>query len=101
MANIETRIMREKETMEVMVRMHCGACHSPDGDLCPRCRELVDYAKERIDRCPHRDDKVACNKCQTHCYKPDMRERMREAMRYSGPRMMTSHPIMAIRHLMS
>jgi hypothetical protein len=28
-----------------------------------------------------------------------MRERIREVMRYSGPRMLLSHPLMAIRHL--
>ena len=34
-----------------------------------------------------------------HCYKPDMKEKMREVMRYAGPRMMWYHPIAAIKHL--
>ena len=33
-------------------------------------------------------------------YKPDMREKIREVMRFSGPRMLFYHPIMAIRHVM-
>ena len=43
--------------------------------------------------------KPTCKKCPIHCYKPDMKEKMREAMRYAGPRMMWHHPIAAIRHL--
>ena len=35
-----------------------------------------------------------------HCYKPEMRERIRQVMRYSGPRMITKHPVAAIRHLL-
>jgi hypothetical protein len=28
-----------------------------------------------------------------------MRERVREVMRYSGPRMLTRHPVLAVAHL--
>ena len=38
-------------------------------------------------------------KCPTHCYKPEMRERVRAVMRYSGPRMLREHPVLAIAHL--
>jgi len=34
-----------------------------------------------------------------HCYKPAMRENIRAVMRYSGPRMISHHPLMAIQHL--
>ena len=34
-----------------------------------------------------------------HCYKPDMRERMRKVMRWAGPRMILYDPIEAIKHL--
>ncbi|MEG0375126.1 MAG: nitrous oxide-stimulated promoter family protein, partial [Raoultibacter sp.] len=34
-----------------------------------------------------------------HCYKPEEREKIRAVMRHAGPRMMTKHPIAAIRHL--
>ena len=34
-----------------------------------------------------------------HCYQPQMREQIRQVMRYSGPRMLFHHPVMAIRHL--
>ena len=34
-----------------------------------------------------------------HCYQPQMREQIRQVMRYSGPRILFHHPVMAIRHL--
>ena len=44
--------------------------------------------------------KTSCDACENHCYKPEMRERIRQVMRYSGPRMITKHPVAAIRHLL-
>ena len=38
-------------------------------------------ADARLDRCPFRDEKPTCSNCLVHCYKPDMRERIREVMR--------------------
>lgn len=43
--------------------------------------------------------KTTCKKCPVHCYSPDMREKIRAVMRYSGPRMIFLHPFAAIRHL--
>lgn len=37
--------------------------------------------------------------CPVHCYKRDMRERMRQVMRYAGPRMLWVHPVAALRHV--
>ena len=45
------------------------------------------------------ENKTFCSNCKVHCYKPDMREQIRRVMRYSGPRMIKTHPILAIRHL--
>ena len=43
--------------------------------------------------------KTFCANCRVHCYKPEMRGKIREVMRYSGPRMMLHHPVMAARHV--
>lgn len=95
-----SRAEREKVTVETMIGMYCRAHH--DGkELCAECSGLLDYAFERIDRCPHGSDKPRCDRCTTHCYKPEMRESIRTVMRYSGPRMMLHHPVMAVRHLRS
>ena len=38
-------------------------------------------------------------KCPVHCYEAAMRERVRQVMRYAGPRMLLRHPILALLHL--
>lgn len=53
---------------------------------------------QRIDKCPFCLNKPTCANCPVHCYKKDMREAVREAMRYAGPRMLLRHPILAILH---
>lgn len=93
-------VAREKRTLETMVGMYCRGNHGANGSLCPQCAELRDYAFGRIDRCPVRDNKVRCTECEIRCYSPEMRDRIRIVMRYSGPRMVL-HPIMALRHFLS
>lgn len=67
--------------------------------LCPQCQALLDYAHRRLEHCKFGEDKPSCTRCPVHCYKPAMREQIRQVMRYSGPRMLLHDPIMAIRHL--
>ena len=90
---------REKATVETMIGMYCRGNHGTSGVLCDGCAELRDYAFSRIDGCPLGEGKLRCDKCQVHCYRPDMRERIRTVMRYSGPRMVL-HPVMALRHFL-
>lgn len=92
------RIAREKRTVERMVRLYCRKNEGHDF-LCPACEELLVYAHKRLSVCPFGDNKPTCKRCPIHCYKPDMRERMRAVMRYAGPRMLFYHPIDAIVHL--
>lgn len=68
-------------------------------EVCEECSALLNYAYQRLDHCKFGENKPTCKKCPIHCYKPDMKEHMREAMRYAGPRMMWYHPIAAIKHL--
>jgi hypothetical protein len=94
-------LQKEQKTIAIMIRMFCGAHHGTAGDdLCPTCEELLDHAKERLRRCPFGENKGACSKCKIHCYKPDMRKRVTEVMRYSGPKMIAKHPLLAINHLL-
>ncbi len=46
-------------------------------------------------------EKTKCHKCPVHCYSQDMREKIREVMRFSGPRMMFYHPLEALRYILS
>ena len=67
--------------------------------LCPQCQELLTYAHKRLERCKFGNDKPSCTRCPVHCYKPAMRQQIRQVMRYSGPRMLLHNPVLAIRHL--
>ena len=68
--------------------------------LCPECATLLDYALRRLDSCRFGDGKPSCRKCPVHCYRADMRERIRTVMRWAGPRMIFRHPMAATRHLL-
>ena len=92
------RIGSEKKTVGMMVRLYYRR-HEGNKELCPECLQLLSYAEERLDRCKFGNEKPTCKKCPIHCYKPDMREKMRSVMRWAGPRMMLYHPIEAIKHL--
>ena len=84
-----------------MIQIFCGAHHGTAKKvLCLACTELLEYAKERLDKCPYGENKGACSKCKIHCYKPDMRKHITEVMRFSGPKMVRKHPLLAIDHLL-
>ena len=94
-------LKKERKTIAVMISMFCEAHHGTSGaQLCPACHELREYALKRLDKCPFGENKGACSKCRIHCYKPEMRKRVTEVMRYAGPRMLTKHPMLAIDHLL-
>lgn len=96
----DRRGKRQWRTLETMLRIYCRGNHGRHPDLCGECGKLRDYALARLNRCLYGRDKPACSQCPTHCYKPDMRERIREVMRYSGPRMLARHPILALLHML-
>lgn len=91
-------IDREKKIVERMIRLYCRK-KERNVALCPACEELMLYAHARLDRCPFGDNKTSCKHCSVHCYKPAMREKMKQVMRFSGPRMLFYAPIEAIRHM--
>jgi len=93
------RIGRERRTIRAMVGIYCRAHHGTSRELCDDCRELLDYALRRLACCPFGEEKPACADCPIHCYKPAMRSRVQEVMRFAGPRMIRRHPILAVLHL--
>ncbi len=93
------RIELEKKVFPKMAEIYCHGNHGTKGkELCPDCQELCKYALNRLDHCRWGDDKTFCSQCPCHCYRPDMRERVKELMRYSGPRMALYHPILCAAH---
>jgi len=93
------RLSREKRTVAAMVRITCRDQHGAEHGLCEPCQALLDYALERLDKCPFQADKPTCAKCPIHCYRPSRREEIRAVMGYAGPRMMWQHPLLALSHL--
>ncbi len=98
MSELHPRMARESKTIRVMIALYCRDHHLAKS-LCPECRELLDYAQKRLEKCPFQEGKTTCAKCPVHCYSPQMRARVRSVMRYSGPRMLYRHPLLAVFHL--
>lgn len=96
-----TRIKREKLVVGQMVRLYCRHHHAPTtgGTLCPECAALLQYAHARLSRCRFGEEKTTCKRCPIHCYRPDMKQRISQVMRWAGPRMLLYHPLAALRHL--
>ena len=103
MKTAESKRQREKQVVGEMIGLYCRAHHgtSRKTGLCPDCADLLDYAQSRSEHCPFMETKTFCVNCRVHCYKPQMREKIRQVMRWSGPRMIFHHPIMALHHVIS
>ena len=82
-----------------MIRLYCHDHHGTRAELCAECQSLMDYAGERLAKCPFQENKTVCAQCRVHCYKAEKREQIRVVMRYAGPRMLRRHPLMALQHL--
>lgn len=95
-----SKLNREQATIQSMIGIYCKHHHNQT-QLCENCEALLNYASTRLAHCTYGEEKPACNACTIHCYKPEMRERVRKVMRYAGPRMLWYHPIIAIKHLLN
>ena len=103
MEDIDTKRKKEITMVREMIYLYCKKKHKHRIDgrivICESCNELMDYASLRSEKCPHMKTKTFCANCTTSCYKPEMKERIREVMRFSGPRMIVVHPIMVVSHV--
>lgn len=97
--NVDDKRTREKRMVSQMIALYCKKNHRTKNGLCPECAALADYARQRSDKCPFMESKTFCSNCKVHCYKPQMRAKIREVMRFSGPRMVFHHPVAAVRHV--
>jgi hypothetical protein len=98
------RLAREQATLAAMMRIYCRAHHTADParvehGLCGECAGLLEYSCKRLAGCPFGPEKPTCVNCQIHCYAPAQREATRVVMRYAGPRMLLSHPLLALAHV--
>ncbi len=91
------KIEKDKKVVAFMISFYCKK-KEKNKELCPSCRELLQYSIVRLEYCRFGDKKPSCKTCKVHCYRPEMRERMRKVMRYVGPRMFLYSPILAFKH---
>ena len=92
---------REVKTVKAMIDIYCRLHHDSVASTCSECQQLLDFSLERLNRCPFGAGKPNCADCKIHCYRPDMRERIRTVMRFSGPRMMFRRPVLTFFYLMN
>lgn len=92
---------KEKALVPVMIKIYCHGNHGTKGaEVCAACGELTEYALLRLEKCPFRKKKHFCSTCRIHCYKSEMRGRIKAVMKYAGIRIMFSHPIFCFSHVM-
>ena len=100
MNRLTGRLKREHQTLVCMTAIYCEDHHGlSSGGLCSNCQELMNYSEERLAKCPYGQAKPTCARCPIHCYKKQMREEVRNVMRYAGPRMPLRHPWQALTHV--
>mgnify|MGYP002732746412 CR=1 FL=1 len=86
MDKVEKKRQKEQYVVEEMIRLYCRKKHPKE-------------KRQEGQKCPFMEEKTFCANCKVHCYKPEMREQIRQVMRFSGPRMLLYHPVLAIWHL--
>ena len=91
------KLALELKTITLMTKLYCQAHHQKVN--CIDCQSLISHAEQKLDRCVYGQDKPACQHCPIHCYKPFYREKTKYIMRYSGPKMLFKHPILAIKNI--
>jgi hypothetical protein len=96
-APLTGRLARERKLVRAMIGVSCRDRHHARG-LCADCAELAGYCDLRLRGCPFGAAKPTCARCKVHCYRREMRERVREVMRHAGPRILWRHPWLAFLH---
>jgi len=94
------RLKIEKKVFEKMVLIYCKNNHQKKPP-CDNCKEILKYGLGKIENCYYGENKPFCSKCKIHCYKDDMKKKVKEIMRYSGPRIFFYHPLISLKHLIS
>ncbi|WP_277657130.1 nitrous oxide-stimulated promoter family protein [Seleniivibrio woodruffii] len=79
----EKRVVKDAKVLTAFIQVYCRENHGGGAELCEDCRGVLEYALRRNEKCPL-DPKPKCKDCKIHCYKPEMREKIRRIMKFSG-----------------
>lgn len=94
-------IEQEKKTIKKMITIYCNNKHNTKEILCKSCLELIEYTERKTENCVYKYNKPACSLCPVHCYSKVYKKKIREVMRFSGPRIIFYSPKSAILHLIN
>ena len=94
-------IAKDVETIRIMTEIYCHAHHNTKEGLCPECEEFYLYSVKRLACSPFGEKKPVCAKCNIHCYGKGYKERAKEIMAFSGPKLLLKHPILSMRHILA
>jgi len=97
---MNNRLDTEKKIFEKMVLIYCKKKHKYDS-ACMDCREIIKYGHNKINNCIHGKEKPFCSKCTVHCYEKNIKEKVKDIMIFSGPRIFFYHPIVSLKHFLS
>ena len=98
--SIEKKRDREKKVISEMVKLYCRKNHKKR-ELCDECRDVLNYSLNRIDNCKYMYTKTFCSNCKKPCYSPKMKEKIKQIMKFSVPRILFHHPLLVIYHIIS
>ncbi|WP_300377834.1 nitrous oxide-stimulated promoter family protein [Brachyspira sp.] len=106
---INKKIDYEKKMVFYMIELYCKYEHSEyhknrtktfgNKSICKECEDIYNYACERTSKCRFISTKTFCSACSSHCYKKDMKEKIKKIMTFSGKRMLFHKPILALKHV--
>jgi len=87
-----------------MIHKYCRLKHGTNKgknkvNICEKCNDLLTYAIQRIEYCPFGTNKPACSNCKIHCYNNEMRTEIKKVMKFSGPRVIFSNPVLGVKFL--
>lgn len=81
---MESAKEKQLKILKRFIEIYCDNHRDSNKDnLCPECSDLLNYASTRLEKCLY-DPKPKCKDCQTHCYKPGYREKIKAVMKFSG-----------------
>ena len=83
-----------------MIELYCRGHHgTPKGRLCPRLRGPAGLRRRAGGPLPAYSDQNVLQRLPNALLQARDAERIRQVMRWSGPRMLFHHPVLAVRHL--
>jgi len=89
----------DKAVIHWMIDYYCKKHHKSDS-ICEECSAVLEYALKRIEKCPYGRTKPVCSNCSIHCYKIEMRQRIKIIMKFSGPVIIFRKPVIGIKYLL-